>query len=81
MFEAGLPGAVGGILGIIFGYTVAKTGGIMAATAGYSSLQPIFPWYLIVGCFLFSTLIGALSGILPAKKASQLHPVDALRYE
>ena len=81
MFEAGLLGAVGGILGIIFGYTVAKTGGIMAATAGYSSLQPIFPWYLIVGCFLFSTLIGALSGILPAKKASQLHPVDALRYE
>ena len=81
MFEAGLLGAIGGILGIIFGYVVAKTGGILAANAGYSSLQPIFPWYLIIGCFLFATIMGAMAGILPAKKASKLHPVDALRYE
>ena len=81
MFEAGLLGAIGGILGIAFGYAVAKTGGILAANAGYSSLQPIFPWYLIVGCFLFATIMGAMAGILPAKKASKLNPVDALRYE
>ena len=36
---------------------------------------------LIAGTLLFSFLIGVISGIAPAYRASKLNPVDALRYE
>ena len=72
---------VGGILGVILGYLIASTGGAIAAQAGFASLQPIFPIGLIIGCILFSFAIGAVSGVMPAIRASKLKPVDALRYE
>jgi ABC-type antimicrobial peptide transport system permease subunit len=76
-----LLGTVGGIIGVIFGYLVASLGGMIAAISGYSALYPIFPWYLIVGSILFSFIIGAASGFLPALQASKQNPSDALRYE
>ena len=81
IIESGLLGTVGGIVGIIFGYIIAKAGGAIAASAGYSFLKPIFPWYLIIGCIFFAFFVGAISGLLPAYQASRLKPVDALRYE
>ena len=44
-------------------------------------LKAYFPWYLIVGALAFSFIVGTISGILPARKAANLKPVDALRYE
>ena len=81
VFESGTLGLIGGTLGILLGYFISSTGGKFAAISGYSSLYPIFPLSLIIGCLLFSTIIGAVSGILPAIQASKLKPVDALRYE
>ena len=81
VFESGFLGMVGGILGIIFGYIVAKSGGAIAAANGYALLQPAFPIWLIIGCIVFAFLVGAGSGLLPARQASRLKPVDALRYE
>ncbi len=81
LIESGLLGAIGGAIGIFFGYLVAKAGGNIAAASGYSSLQPSFPWWLIVGCLLFSFLVGMFSGYFPSRQASHLKPVDALRYE
>ena len=81
VFESGFLGLIGGVFGIILGYIIAKIGGSIAIANGYSSLQPTFPWYLIVGCLLFSFFIGIVSGLWPARKASRLKPVDALRYE
>jgi putative ABC transport system permease protein len=66
---------------VILGYLVASTGGAIAAGAGYAMLRPVFPWTLVVGCILFAFCVGAGSGIMPAIRASKLHPVDALRYE
>jgi putative ABC transport system permease protein len=40
-----------------------------------------YPWYLIVGALAFSFGVGAISGFMPARRASRLKPVDALRYE
>ncbi len=37
--------------------------------------------FLVLFGLIFSFLIGCLSGFLPAKQASELEPVDALRYE
>jgi putative ABC transport system permease protein len=81
IFESGFLGMIGGIIGVVLGYIISSIGGKIAASAGFSMLRPIFPWYLIVGCILFAFSVGAGSGILPAFQASKLRPVDALRYE
>jgi len=81
VIESGFLGLIGGIIGIIFGYLIAKGGGLIAASQGLSMLRPAFPLWLIIGCLLFAFLVGTLSGIFPARQASKLKPVDALRYE
>jgi putative ABC transport system permease protein len=80
-FESGVLGLIGGSMGILLGYGLAKLGGVAIAAAGYSFLQPHFPWWLIVGSLVFSFGIGAASGFFPARAASKLKPIDALRYE
>ncbi len=81
VFEAGVLGFIGGVLGIGLGYLISTAGGKYAAAAGFSALYPVFPPSLIFGCLLFATFVGAISGVLPARQASKLKPVDALRYE
>jgi putative ABC transport system permease protein len=81
IFEAGFMGMVGGVAGVLLGWIIASIGGAIAAASGFGSLQPVFPLPLVVGCIVFAFLVGAISGILPARQASQLKPIDALRYE
>lgn len=66
---------IGGIIGIILGMIGAT---IVSAFIGFS-LTVSLPVILIgVG---FSMLIGIVFGILPANKASNLDPIESLRYE
>jgi len=81
LFESGVLGFLGGLVGVIFGYVAASIGGRVAAEGGFAALQPIFPWYLILGCLLFATFVGVIAGYFPAKRASELRPVESLRYE
>lgn len=81
LFESAFLGFIGGVAGISFGYVIAKAGGAIAAAAGYGLLTPVFPWTLTVACLLFATFVGLFSGLFPARAASKLKPVDALRYE
>jgi putative ABC transport system permease protein len=81
LFESGFLGLIGGLMGVFFGYAVASFGGAVAAASGYALLKPIFPWQLTIGCIVFATLIGTVSGLFPALQASKLKPVEALRYE
>tara|TARA_Y100000034_G_scaffold44576_1_gene54714 strand:+ start:10159 stop:11379 length:1221 start_codon:yes stop_codon:yes gene_type:complete len=81
VIESGLLGLLGGTIGVILGYGIAKLGGIIAAMNGLSMLRPGFPWWLTTGCLLFAFLVGAGSGYLPAKQASKLQATDALRWE
>jgi len=80
--EAGFLGMAGGIIGVGLGIGIAEVVKFGAQLAlGTDLIQVFFPWYLILGALAFAFVIGALSGFLPAYQASQLQPVEALRYE
>jgi putative ABC transport system permease protein len=82
LIESGLLGTAGGIIGIIIGSAISKTVEVGANAAfGPGTIYAVFPVWLIVGALLFSFVIGAMSGVLPARRASKLRPVEALRYE
>jgi len=82
LIESGFLGAAGGVIGIIIGFCISKGVEIgVNARFGANTLVAAFPWYVVVGALLFSFIVGAISGVLPARRASRLKPVDALRYE
>jgi len=82
MIESGLLGLVGAMIGVVLGYGASKiVESIAASQLGTNILQTSAPLYLIAGCLVFGFLIGAVSGLTPARKAAKTNVVDALRYE
>lgn len=81
LFESALIGFVAGLIGIGIGAGLSYLGGEILASLGWSFLKPMFSIWLFIGCVAFATLTGAISGVLPAIRASKINPVDALRYE
>ncbi len=75
LVEAMLLSLMGGFAGIILGILVSK---LISALAQWPTLvSPV----AMVGGFVFSAAVGVFFGYYPARKASLLHPIDALRYE
>lgn len=73
--ESVLISVMGGTLGVILGMLVGNGVGMLLGTAF------IVPWlWIIVGVSLCA-IVGIISGIYPAIKASKLDPIVALRYE
>jgi putative ABC transport system permease protein len=78
---------IGGVLGIILAYAVALSVGRLTlysamaknAEAGDIRLM-IQPGTLIVATLIL-TVVGLISGMVPAVRASRLDPIEALRYE
>jgi putative ABC transport system permease protein len=79
LFESGLIGLFGGIIGCIIGIILAVGATQVAASAGYGFLEAKISAELILFAVGFSFFVGAISGILPARRASKLQPVEALR--
>ncbi|MBV9405013.1 MAG: ABC transporter permease, partial [Acidobacteriaceae bacterium] len=76
LLEAVVLTALGGIAGILFGWTIALISRLI-----FSSLQTTVPlWAAALGIFV-SAATGLFFGIWPASKAARLDPVEALRYE
>ncbi len=75
LFEAILIGQLGGILGIILGILIGNMVSMMIG-AGF-----IIPWaWMFLGIGL-CVVVGLVSGIYPAIKASKCDPIESLRYE
>jgi putative ABC transport system permease protein len=79
--EAGALGLIGGLIGIALGTVVAWGVESMAHSSGITLFHVYLGPDLYIGSLLFSFLIGVLSGYLPAKRAADLDPIEALRYE
>jgi len=75
LFEAIVIGQFGGLLGIFFGILV---GNIMSLVIGSAF---IVPWIWIITGVAVCFIVALLSGILPARKAANLDPIESLRYE
>jgi putative ABC transport system permease protein len=80
LVESVLVTVIGGIVGIIIG---AFLGWIVSLIASASGLVWAFsvPFYAIALGFGVSAVIGIGFGVLPARSASKLDPVEAMRYE
>ncbi|MBM3231789.1 ABC transporter permease [Candidatus Pacearchaeota archaeon] len=77
--EAGLLGLVGGTLGILFGIVIGYFGTFSINSFLGAATTPEISWTLITFTFLGSFIIGAISGIIPAIRAANQKPVEALR--
>ena len=81
LFESSFLGFIAGVIGVLIGYLLAYFGGIILDDLGWGFLSPTFPISLFIGCVLFAVITGAVSGVIPAIRASRINTVDALRYE
>lgn len=80
LFESGILGLVGGILGLLLGIFISKSVEFVAAQYfGESILKASVPLLLVIGSLLFAFLVGAISGTLPARSASKMKIVDTFR--
>jgi putative ABC transport system permease protein len=73
--ESSLISIIGGTVGVLLGYGLSKV------ITDISPLPVYVPMSAIVTSLSVAFVTGVVSGIYPAYKASNLDPVDALRYE
>jgi len=75
LIEAVVISLVGGIIGILFGVGAST---LIGALAKWSiAVSP----GAVVLAFVFSAVVGVFFGFYPARRASRMEPIDALRYE
>ena len=75
LIEAAALSSSGGVIGILLGIAASK---IVSGMTGWPSLISVSS---IVVSFLVSSAVGIFFGFYPARKAAQLDPIEALRFE
>jgi len=84
--ESTITGFLGGIGGVVIGIGMSQLFNvfinILAKTLGGSEINLFYyPFWFILFIILLSTLVGLISGFWPARRASKLNPLKALRYK
>ena len=87
LFEAGMIGLLGGLLGIGLSYllsfglnTISQQAGYVMGMGGAGKIS-IIPLWLVFAVIGFSFLIGLVSGYYPAKRAMKLSALEAIKTE
>ena len=75
LIESILISVTGGLLGILVGF------GLCQLATSVFALPTSIPGWSIILSFAVCTLIGVLFGYIPATKAANLDPIEAIRYE
>ncbi|MFZ5494081.1 MAG: ABC transporter permease [Verrucomicrobiota bacterium] len=75
LIEAIILSALGGLIGILLGIGASR---FISQLNNWPVLVSV---NAVIGAFAFSAAIGVFFGFYPARKAAQLDPIDALRYE
>lgn len=83
LIESGLFGVVGGVIGVTTGILISvliSSVGLLMIGPGGTMTTVVSP-QLIIFALTFSIIVGVLSGVMPARSAAKMNPVDALRFE
>jgi putative ABC transport system permease protein len=83
LIESGLFGVAGGVIGVTTGILISvliSSIGLLMIGPGGTMTTVVSP-QLIIFALTFSIIVGVLSGVMPARSAAKMNPVDALRFE
>lgn len=80
LFEAIMVTFIGGAIGIVLGIGLSFLVAVVAQYLSYAWKFSISPLAIFAG-LSFTVAIGLIFGYFPAKKAANLNPIEALRYE
>lgn len=86
VMEATIMGFLGGLVGIIIGFLEGKAFNLIvnliAAHFGGEQVNLFSsPLWFVLSVVAFSAVVGFMTGVIPARRASRIDPLDALRYK